>query len=936
MKKKIFAALLAVLLILPMFSVFVSAAKRDYLEETFVSEEDKLKNMKPVASQQLYNDKEEADGELILYFDEFSGELALKNTKTGQILLSNPYNVKDVSDKKLRSQFLSQIYLNYKYINTSKSATYYSYSDCAIYDQLKIVEQTANSITVEYTLGDARERLLLPFKISVEKMDALLEQIPGRYHNYILSRYDKIDIANSPNMSEDEKNAWISQYPVCATTAIYAFDIYKLGDSAGMQRIAEYIEEYTDYTFEQLDIDYEEVYDSTDNFQTEETPTFKFNVKYALNKDGFTAELDAGSIQYNKNNYYIENIAILPYFGAANRNDKGYTFVPDGSGALIRFEDILEKGINDTQTITLYGSDYSLYYVSDKNVESKTMPVFGLVNTSAPINEGYFAIIEQGDALATVISYHKTYYHSIYSTFKLTATDEFDLADAFSSGQSSSQMVGVKADPDDYYDGICKVRYVMLSDGETNVKNTKASYTGMAEYYREYLVEKGTISKLEDVDADFTRIFLEVFGSINVEEKVLSFPINVNKPLTTFSDVKTIHQELTQNGVGNMSFILKGFANGGLSSKYPTYVKWQRKLGGADGLQDLLEYAKTQKDLVIAPEFEFTYSQELKMFSGFKYKKTAVRTLDNRYSTKREYNAATQTFERTGGVAISSASFELAYTKFYKSISKYDVTTLSVRSLGSNLNSDYDKKGDFYDREDSKANVVNMLGLLSGEANNGNKGYNLIIDAGNSYALPYADAILSASLDSSRFNIQSEAVPFYGMVLHGYKEFAGNAINMDGDSEYMFLKALENGASLYFTLAYQNGEYLKFDPVYNKYYSLNYSELKDDIINMYNEYNSIMASKQELVIVKHDFMNAEYGYNVVRKSIATEDKESADYALNNSNVVLVMYGESGTEGSEGFILNYNSYRVYVTDVNGNTTVVEPFGYVQVTANQQWK
>ena len=923
MKNRIFAVLLAVLMLIPVFAGIISADEgviveptKDYLKDVFTSQEDKLEEMRVVAVSE--------NGNLELYFDEFSGELAVKNKATGEILLSNPYDVvTKIPNKNIRSQYLSQLYLNYRTVGTTGTRTYYSYTDCVNYNQLKIKNYLKDGFVVEYTLGDAREDLLVPLKMAEEDYLNLYNQLSVDGKAYFDLHYEKVNPSGLDEYGrpypEEKKQDWIKKYPMSETQNLYVIWEGSLQSGVITQNINNFVEkEVPAYTYDLLLADYEKVKEPTDSFSFGEKAIFTFDVKYKVDNDGFTAELDASSLVYDDEKYYVESIALLPYLAAAQRNDTGYTFVPDGSGALVRFEDIVAKGKVDILTIPLYGTDYALYQISEKNLEARTMPVFGLVNTSSANANGFFAIIEDGDGLATILSNHKDQYHTIFASFKLTASDTYDLADALSTGVSSSKLVNVSADAKNTYDGKCKIKYVLLSDHESST-SVQASYVGMAEYYRNYLIEKGDITKLgaEDIN-EFTRLFLEVFGAIDVEEKILTFPVNVNKPLTTFGDVKTIHGDLSSGGVGNMTFILKGFANGGLSAKYPTFVSWQSKLGGADGLNDLVSYMKGTADgSIIAPEFDFTYSQELKTFSGFDYKKTGVRTLDNRYSTKREYNAATQTFERTGGVAISSGSFALAFEKFYEDMSEYDVEYLTLSTLGSDLNSDLDKKGDYYDREASKDNITGLLDKFD------EKGYKSILNAGNSFTLKYADGIVGASLDSSRFGLQSEAVPFYGMTLHGSIEFAGNAINMDGDRDYMFLKALENGASLYFTLAYKDGEYLKFDKVYNKYYSLNYEQLRDDIINMYGEYNGIMSDKQDKVIIDHRFINEKYGYDVYRKDLSTGEKSE----INNSSVVFVLYGNEGDTTGTGFILNYNAYRVYV-----NGIVVEPFSYVEVSAS----
>ena len=906
MKKRIFAALLAVLMLVPMLAGVVSADV-NHLEDTFENEEAKLATMELVSTSK--------DGNIELYCDKKSGEIAVKNKKNGQIFLSNPYDVTtNGMSNDIEGQFLSQVFLNFVTIGTAGETTYYSYNDCVTYANQMTITKLDNGISIKYTLGDGRKELLLPLKIEVSKFEALMEQIPAKDRNTIKSLYikyypyEKDANGNDVIKSEKRKESMIEKFPICAEIPIYVIDL-EAKNLTKWTRAAEKIAQYTSYTLDQLHADYEQVKEEADGdkFIMEEQPNFTFNVDYTIDNEGLTAKLDAGSLEYNKEKYYVTSITILPYFAAAQRKDKGYNFLPDGSGALVRFEDIVSNDIVDNITGVIYGTDYALYQISDKNVEKYTMPVFGMVNSTK--NSGYFAIIEDGEAQASISSIHSVYYHTAYSSFKLISTDKYDLADAFSSGTSSSNLISVKADQ--IYEGDCKVKYTLLSSDN---EKYDLSYIGMANYYRDYLIANGTLDKIKaESITDFTKLFIEVFGSIQVDDKVLTFPVKVHKPLTTFEDVKTIHKELTDAGLGNMTFLLKGFANGGLNSTYPTAVKWQKVLGGKGGFNDLLDYAK-DNDFEIAPDIEFTYSKGIKNFSGFSYKKNGVRTLDNRYSTKREYNAATQTFERTGGVAISSASFALAYEKFYASVSEYQLTTLAVRSLGSDLNSDLDKE-DYYDREASKDQVVTMLKLLSGkQENNTNKGYNLIVDSGNSYTIPYASAILGASLDSSRFFIQSEAVPFYGIVYHASKEFAGNAINMDGDSDYMFLKALENGASLYFTVAMQNTEYLKFDKEYNKYYSVKYSILKDEIVSLYKEFNEIMKDKQDKYIVEHSFMNEEYGYDVVRKADGVKQ--------NNSNVVLVVY-----EHGEGFILNYNSYDV-VVNYEGKTYEIAPFSYAK--------
>ncbi|MBR2443788.1 MAG: hypothetical protein IKB27_00110 [Clostridia bacterium] len=813
MKKRIFALILSVLMLLPIMGTITAFADDQIvqLSETtgFEKDEERYSKMEVVTK--------DFNGNYELRIDKETGVMGVKYLKTGEILLTNSseIDVKDAIDERGKvvtavAERLSQVFLNFTNIRTSESFQLNSFEHYFAITGERDIKPVPNGIQVHYVLK---------------------------------------------------------------TNAGYKFE---------------------------------------------------FNVDYTVTADGFSASLDASSLQYDKSQFYVNTIALVPEMSAANRTDKGYVFLPDGSGSLVRFEDVLAKNYQGLISEDMYGIDNTYHYITIKNTQQYTMPVFGLVNSSKANGTGYFAIVEEGDSIARITSAHNQYFNSAYASFKLIPTDKYDLANFSNGSQKNTAMtvIGTKG-----YQGNCKVTYKFLTSDKTAQecqleKYYDTSYVGMAQLYRDYLMEKGTLTKLENASDD-VKLFLEVFGSIQVEDKFLTFPITVNKPLTTFEDIKTMQnyfsnkEENKITSATNITFILKGFANGGIISNYPTAMNWQDDVGGWNGLVDLLLNAK-ENNYEIAPEIDLAYSYGTTWFSGYSNEDNGVRTLDNRYSTKRIYYASTQTFERTGGVAVASSSFSYLYDKLYESIKDLELKYLAPRSLGSDLNSDFDKD-DYNDREASKNNVASILNTLS-KGDDYKKGYGLIVDKGNSYTIPYASAVLSATLDSSRRTKASESVPFLGLVYHGTLEFAGNALNTEGDSKYMFLKAIENGASLYYTIAMQNYEYLKFDESYNKYYSISYDHLKDTILTTYNEYNELMKGLQDDYIVDHQFLNCEYGYKVTR----VEDGQE----LNSSLVVMVVY-EDGTS----FILNYNDYEVSVDLGDGTPVVIDGLGYYKTSINK---
>ncbi|MBO5338517.1 MAG: hypothetical protein J6A96_02320 [Clostridia bacterium] len=981
MNKRIISAILAVITIMSLFvfPITVGASDVNFMKDKFTSKEEKLATMSYIMTSDDPDNDGKGDGVLELYVDSASGEMAIRNKLTGEIILSNPYNINDVfsqtntTDKGIH---LSQVYINYfkKSAGVSTISSMYSYNDCFVYDQAT-VEKTENGIRVYYILGEVRGNYAVPLKMSYYKLrEKLLEN--GVYNEEPKSSKNKYNVDEfikknfriydpyDDTKTQSYKDQMIEKFPECVETPFVYLNSSTYASTDAMENLERELKKANPDYFvvsnegeekTELEKDMELLWSEADrekergNFELKEYPNFSFAVEYNLTNDGLDVILDTRSISYDRKEYCLASISILPYFDAASmiaeNYDNGYLFVPDGSGAISRFEDLAAVGSIGSLSLSLYGSDYAYYQITSKNAEAATMPVFGLVNETNKLNDtenyvktpatGFFGIIEEGDALGAITAKIERNYVSIFPTFKYAEYDTYDIQDLFTQSATATKQITVVSN--NFYQGDYRVKYTLLADDEVAKANGfyGASYIEMAKLYREYLGETSVNSNGEKIfnkitnPNENTTLFLEAFGSIKTKGTFLTFPVTVSKELTTFEDILNIQGELskdktndkgevTNKGITNISFILNGFYNGGLSSTYPTKIKWERVLGGKKGVNKLLEEDAANDQFNVVLDVNFSYSQGSKLFGGYSDKKYAVKTLDDRYTTKRAYYAATQTFERTSGVAVSAASFDTLYQKFLKSMSKYDFSSLATRALGSDLNSDFDKD-DYYTREDAKNQTVLFLEKLT----HGDRRFDIVLNTGNAYAMPYASSVLNAPLDSSKYTKTSQAIPFYGMVYHGTVEFAGGALNMEGDEDFMFLKALENGAALYYTIAMSNLEALKFDSEYSKYYSVQYDLLKDSIMETYNEYNELMKDKQDKYIVDHKFVNngtSAAWYTDNEASVWNVRYQSSGSKLNNSLVVYVEY-----ENGDGFFLNYNNEVVFidaeVQNENGTTSIL---------------
>ncbi len=943
--------------------------EKDYLREGYETREAKLADMEAVFEQDGYR----------IWYEDYTGEVVIEQIDTGEFLFSNPYDISAKNSKvtnEIKKHLLSQIKLTYlDKENSEKEGEMYSFTDAAMRNQIHL-KYIKNGIRVEYILGEDAIQRLVPRMISVERFQkfildplnqAIAEGKPGAEFTLkkINSFFEEknIDKATSERAVKD----MIAAFPIVKRMAVYVCDASI--PAARLKELEQYVKEFCpQYTYEELQYDNEETgYVNTDAAP----PRFTMALEYTVTEDGVQVRLPANGISFDEEAYPLKTVSILPYMGAGSSAYDGYTFYPDGSGTIIKFSDVKDSGYLVSGQV--YGPDYAYHEIKTGNEEVLRMPVFGVVtNYSKPVDpnmeeekiypdSGFLAIITEGDSMATISSEHggTLYgYNHVYATFTPRPSDTYDLSDSISvSGNSKFTVTSERR-----YTGSYTIKYVMLNEKEGEEKGYEPSYVGMAKAYRDYLYDNGTLTKLE-ADGDVP-LFIESFGSIETVRRILSIPINVDAPLTTFDNVIAMCDNLREQGIENVNFKLIGFANGGLISTMPYKLKWVGALGGSKGFDKLVEYAE-KNNIGVYPDFDFAYMEKKESFDGVNLKKHAVRTIDNRYVRKKDYDPATQAMEYNPTMsmtAISPKSFDYFYSKFTKNYSKFGNSAISMSSLGSDLNSDFNKK-DPYHREDSKEVTAEVLEKAGEEYDS------VMVSGGNAYSYKYADVITDISLASSGYINSSAQIPFVGMVLHGSKVFTGTPLNMEGDIRRAILDAIENGATINFTLSYQNTDKLKDNEYWRQYYSVAFDIWSDDVIKYYDIVNEALKDVQEDLIVDHGFLAG--------KRVPDEDEKEADrlaeekaaeeqaeqeridaekaekrrrryerlgipdpgssknktvpapavdpnkYNTPDDSIVRVEY-----EGGTTFILNYNSYDVTV-EYEGQTYEIEAMGFAKI-------
>lgn len=932
---KILAAILALTILVGCFALPVGAASAEVVYANNPKAEDKIATMESVFKNDDYE----------LFYQSYTGEIAIKNLATGEYTFSNPCDLAVPEATKYdpasgehtkTAALLSQIIVKYTDKNTSTSKFLGSFDSAAVLgNQIEMI-RIDGGIRVEYALGSVESKRLVPMWIEKsrfeEKIYDVIKKAAGgedkEVGNYgvIVNQLKSVYYREiNYNMASDaDKQTYLKQYPILQTNPDLVF--YVLGDTGALSlaKIEELVKAYCpEYTFDELEADH-----TTTGYEGDsiEPPLFRLAVEYTFNKDGFSATVPAKSIRYNETNYSLDEIVILPYFGCTTTSEiknaeatqvkkttDGYLFLPDGSGTLLEYYNKDGSVKTGVQNIYVYGTDYAYENLDQANRTANAkvcrVPVFGLAEeyeittetvrsgldnfvSTTTHRQGFVAVITAGESLAKItaslgqllwngLSASMSTYNAVYAAFSMQQTDTVSLGSALGGGSSMSQSVDTR------YIGDYSIQYMLLTENE---KFGEPTYAGMATAYRNYLINEGAITALGTSAGNTLPLYIQTLGAMKVSDEFLTFPVTVTRALTSFEDVKSMTETLAgaEYPITNVKYILSGYVNGtASSSKYPTSVSFNSKVGGKKGFIDLVKYAN-EKGVEVMPNFDFANVRRTNW--GFSLKKHGALMMSDRYATKRSYDAVYQSISRRGFANIvSTTAYDYIYTKFSKSYDKFFTSfesvgyngSLAALTLGTDLNSDFNRDNPIT-REESKQNTTKLLKNLSGHYDS------LVVEGGNAYTIPYADAILSVPLDNSNYAISSAAIPFIGMVLHGYKNYAGDPLNMSGDVQYAILKSIENGAAPYYFLVYDHATDLRTSKDLSKYYSADFSSwfakptdtsVKDTSIQTtYKTLNEAIGSLQNATITGHNFYTA-FKLDVDEASVLFGEYIAAENAL---------------------------------------------------------
>ena len=322
--------------------------------------------------------------------------------------------------------------------------------------------------------------------------------------------------------------------------------------------------------------------------------------------------------------------------------------------------------------------------------------------------------------------------------------------------------------------------------------------------------------------------------------------------MTTFDEAGTISDELKDAGVFNQVMNFQGWFNGGYYHDVPSKVKILSKLGGKNDMKTLKKtlsenggklYADVALQKVTYISKRYNENAETSKYYASAY--TVTLGL-NDPSTLRNTSSLGY---RENIYNILSPRFLGRYTdSFLKKISANYMDGISLRDLGDTLSSDKKRKN-FINRDEAEEVVKANLKKIDDSA------YQVMISGGNFYSLFAADDIINAPDNQSDFYILDNQVPFYQMLIHGYANYTGEALNIGASFDFTDakLKCIEYGEAPHFTFTYKDANLMKYTGL-NRFSSTTFSTWKDTAAKLYSEVNECLNKVTGCEIVKHEIL----------------------------------------------------------------------------------
>lgn len=596
------------------------------------------------------------------------------------------------------------------------------------------------------------------------------------------------------------------------------------------------------------------------------------NVKNKLQKDDSMYSMINGD-------YVLTTAKICPYITEVDNTQTGYMIVPDGSGAVINFNN------NKIATVSAsyYGQDMT--YVNPMQQEERAQLLLGMyafVTTTRGNQKGIIAAINQGGGqLALTAGVHKDSninYAYMEATIRSTETI----------------YTGTVAEPKQFakFDKTISpldivLDYILLNENELD-------YAAVAKKYQDYLVSRYDGLKTAKDTTDTNLTDLTFLGTFEKYSLFLGIKYMTEDTLTTFDQAKNIINELEEQQVNNINVSYKSWTSENLEYEVGGSLKVSKVLGKASTMQSFYKFC-AGKDINFYPEIYITTAKGYDyMLGSTRY---SARGVGNTEAIEYQYDLATGRPNKklNGKYIISPLYYQDITENVINNFNKLNIWESGANNggfyladLGNQWAGNYRTGRQVYGGDA----VLYQRTVLEQLSQNGK----IKIDAPCDYAFEYVDVATSVPVTSKMYAAYDETIPFYQLVISGLFDYTTDYVNgtSNKSTQWYFSKVLETGSNVSFLLSAEDPSVL-LETDYTQYYQSYYNNWKDIIVDFNTRINALGIHKCTLT-----------GF----KTVNGLSEVTYTNKVTGSNVVLIVNStDTAKTYSDGAEISAYSYKV---------------------------
>jgi len=568
------------------------------------------------------------------------------------------------------------------------------------------------------------------------------------------------------------------------------------------------------------------------------------------------------------------SLSVLNSFGAAKEGEEGYIVVPDGSGAVINFDN--RKTNAAVYSGQVYGRDFTVTQEFAPPVNEQVyLPVYGIVRKNGEKGDNALvAVAEKGDEnaviRANVSRQSATSYNAAWFDFNMRTSDSY--------------YIGTRTTKLDVYEGggiktgDIAVRYYPIAGKDLNYANVAATY-------REHLIKReGLKVKTQNNAAPY---YLTVNGGTVKTHSIAGFPVDLQTAGTTYKQAKEIIESLKNGGVTNLTATYNDFNTAGIKREVSDGADFSAKLGGEKQYKALNGYA-SQNGFKLYPALNFM--AYFKSGNGYSFLLNSSKQVSKSYAGQTQYEYAFGTADKIkdAWTVLSPYYFPKVFDNLQSSLTTEGIDSISLNTATYMLYSDFSRKNPFGSSYFNRRDTVEVL--TDGYKKLNGAGISILAQSANAYALPYVDAITNVPLYSSNYDIFDADIPFYEMVIHGVIPYTTKPFNKSADADKLRLLALSSGTPMHYDFIYANPNEFS-DSDYNQKFYANYKGWLDKSLKEYRLFDELISDLSDQTITAYRILSV-YEYETAFENGKTVyvNTDTGELRVNGRAVNFAEYG----------------------------------------------